>query len=407
MQAGLMATRTAPAPRKRQRKSLHEGAIPLRAERVDRAAGIIRRVKVLGKESANGRRYLPEAIRDAVPLYEGASVRTNHPKKASDSRDVQEVFGWLENVTLDGTGEMWADLHVLNPRTDLAESVFAAAEKNPKLFGLSHNAQGDTERGADGVEVVRQIVEVRSVDLVADPATTKGLFEEVKPRMKIKLREWISGLKKLPKGGAKTLKRLIEDDYGDMEAEMPGDTMPAEEAPEPDHKEALKAGFVGAIQAVIQDCLDGEMDCKAGAKKVAEMLKAHEKLAGGEEPEPVDEGEDEDLEEDEDGKPCDKKMKESKDPKVRRLLRKDLARDLCEAANLSLAGEDGKILLESLVGAGTKERMGKIIAREQRLAKASAGPRARTQSLTESRDEIPGDVKDGKTFAQTLRRMSG
>ena len=49
---------------------------------VDRLAGVIRGVKILGLESRNGRTYLPEALAAAAPLYEGAKVNVNHPKGA-------------------------------------------------------------------------------------------------------------------------------------------------------------------------------------------------------------------------------------------------------------------------------------------------------------------------------------
>src|SRR3989304_858479 len=38
---------------------------------VDQAAGIIKRVKILGLESDNGRRYTLAALKKAIPLYEG------------------------------------------------------------------------------------------------------------------------------------------------------------------------------------------------------------------------------------------------------------------------------------------------------------------------------------------------
>ena len=51
------------------------------ALRVDRAAGVLRGVKLIGLESLNGRRYRPEALAAAVSLYEGAKVNVNHPKE--------------------------------------------------------------------------------------------------------------------------------------------------------------------------------------------------------------------------------------------------------------------------------------------------------------------------------------
>ena len=43
-------------------------------------------------------------------------------------------------------------------------------------MGFSHNVEARTARRGDRV-VVEAITRVQSVDLVADPATTRGLFE--------------------------------------------------------------------------------------------------------------------------------------------------------------------------------------------------------------------------------------
>jgi hypothetical protein len=50
------------------------------------------------------------------------------------------------------------------------------AEKAPENFGFSHNVEA-VVRLENGAQIVDKIVRVRSVDLVADPATTSGLFE--------------------------------------------------------------------------------------------------------------------------------------------------------------------------------------------------------------------------------------
>src|SRR3972149_3888978 len=68
--------------------------------RVDRAAGIIRGVKILGEHSRNGRRYTPEAMREATHLYNGVKCYMNHPKKSEidEDRPWQDWVGVLENV---------------------------------------------------------------------------------------------------------------------------------------------------------------------------------------------------------------------------------------------------------------------------------------------------------------------
>jgi len=44
---------------------------------IDREKGIIKGVKIIGFNSQNGRKYLPEALKDAVPMYEGIKVNNS------------------------------------------------------------------------------------------------------------------------------------------------------------------------------------------------------------------------------------------------------------------------------------------------------------------------------------------
>jgi hypothetical protein len=143
---------------------------------VDRQAGIIRGVKVLGLESRNGRTYLPEALAQAAKLYEDAKVNVNHPKgNPAGPRDYQDRIGAIRNVAL-RTGEgLFADFH-FNPKHALAEQLLWDAEHAPENVGFSHNVEARIAR-RDGRVTVEAITRVQSVDLVADPATTRGLFE--------------------------------------------------------------------------------------------------------------------------------------------------------------------------------------------------------------------------------------
>ena len=146
------------------------------AMKVDRAGGVIRGVKVLGLQSRNGRSYLPEALGQAVRLYEGAKVNVNHPRgNPGGPRDYQDRIGAIRNVVV-RTGEgLFADLH-FNPKHALAEQLAWDAEHAPENVGFSHNVEARCARRGEKV-VVEAITRVQSVDLVADPATTRGLFE--------------------------------------------------------------------------------------------------------------------------------------------------------------------------------------------------------------------------------------
>ena len=63
------------------RRLMIEGVVRSTSLRVDREKGIVYGVKIIGLQSpnrtdgSNGRRYLPEALQRAIPLYEGMKVR--------------------------------------------------------------------------------------------------------------------------------------------------------------------------------------------------------------------------------------------------------------------------------------------------------------------------------------------
>ncbi|HEX4132475.1 MAG TPA: hypothetical protein VHZ24_20760 [Pirellulales bacterium] len=144
--------------------------------RVDRELGVLRGVKILGFESRNGRTYLPEALAGAMPLYEGAKVNVNHPKGSpSAPRDYQDRIGVVRHVVLREREGMFGDFF-FNPKHPLAGQLAWDAEHAPENVGFSHNVQARLARRGEQV-VVEAITRVQSVDLVADPATTRGLFE--------------------------------------------------------------------------------------------------------------------------------------------------------------------------------------------------------------------------------------
>ena len=144
--------------------------------RVDRQRGVIRGVKILGLHSRNGRTYLPEALQQAARLYEGAKVNVNHPKGSpTGPRDYQDRIGTIRQVVARSDQGLFADFH-FNPKHALAEQLAWDAEHAPENVGFSHNVEARTARRGDQV-VVEAITRVASVDLVADPATTRGLFE--------------------------------------------------------------------------------------------------------------------------------------------------------------------------------------------------------------------------------------
>lgn len=149
--------------------------VNLVGSRVDRASSSVRGVKVLGRMSRNGREYTLDAIRKAASLYEGAKVNVNH-RERGQRREYGERIGVLRNVEFRDNA-LYADLR-FNPKHALAEQLAWDAENAPGNLGLSHDAEGRVVR-RDGKTIVEEIRSVRSVDLVADPATSFGLFEDL------------------------------------------------------------------------------------------------------------------------------------------------------------------------------------------------------------------------------------
>jgi len=135
---------------------------------------VIHGVKIIGLQSSHGYGYPAGVLRRAAGLYESAPVFVSHPdprEKRRGTRLLRDHFGSLENVTCSDSG-LFGDLAVRSSHPLAAQILEEAPTAS---FGLSHNAV--VEMSDDGKSITN-IVEVNSVDLVDDPATTKNLFEE-------------------------------------------------------------------------------------------------------------------------------------------------------------------------------------------------------------------------------------
>lgn len=248
-------------------------------EKVDRESGVIHGVKVLGVHSRNkgGYDYSPDAMKTAAALYEGTEVNTNHPdrSKPNATRKVEERIGWLRNCrVVEGDG-VYADLHVLKTHS-FAQPLFEAAERNPALLGLSHNADGATvTRG--GKRIVESIERVRSVDLVGNPATNQTLFESEAPvTTKTTTIKAIFESTTDPVLKSKRVKLLEMDGMADM-GEMPVE-VPAEGADAALSSDAAtKAAFKEAIAALVDD---ESLSWEETKIKVALLLDTMANIAG-------------------------------------------------------------------------------------------------------------------------------
>ena len=390
---------TATAKPKRTRRFLEDLQSESRgySGRVDKAAGIIFGVKVLGHDSQNKRRYLPECIKSASKFYEGINVNKNHPDKPTDSRKSEDRIGWLENVRVTDDG-LRADLHLLLS-DPLTRKLLEAAEKRPSLFGLSHNAQGNGE-DKDGVFEVCEITEVRSVDIVADGATTKSLFESRNQRktMKRKIREVLENLlpalpSKVRKLG-KTLLEMPEDELAPMDAPM--EAPPEEDMPPPIEDDAgagedWKTHLTNAIAALVGSEDPASHDIAA---KILRMLKPEtatvaEEDESEEKEEETTEGEEEDKKEEETVEECEddkgkmeskkhaaavgKELQEARE-ELKLLKREKSARKLCKQYKVD---PDDDVLMEALLRCPDDAAMGRLLKREE----GRASPRKAGSSI--------------------------
>jgi len=345
--------------------------------RVDRDQAVIYGVKLVGLVSLNGRKYLPEALRKGASLYEGAPVNINHSSEDESVPSSYDRFGQVHNPHyVEGQG-IFGDIHYLKSHP-MAERLTEAAEKMPDIFNMSHVIEAGTTRDGDLI-IVHEILEVRSIDVVTDGATTKSLTES---RMK------------LPP--AKLRKILKEMGYKEDDAGAGAPVVMPEDDAEPDHVDHLGA----AILSIMQQVKDGSMDPAEGQKKILAAYKIAQDSPEKEDDEEEDEEPDKDKddkkvaeddsgnggwEEDEDpekkkdepAKESRRPFKRSKDPAVvqlqeelatlkrerDQLKKKDLILQECRAAKIEptatqlkalslLEGSDRKNLIAELKGAG-------------------------------------------------------
>lgn len=288
-------------------------------QRVDREAGIIYGVKILGQVSSNSHgasgidetRYADAAMRAAIPLYEGVPVNFDHPPKSlrGDARAFNDRAGKFKNVTLREGDGLYGDLKVFksDPRSaKLMES--AESDDMNDLFACSHHAFGQTVRQGRTL-LVTKIPTVKSVDIVTDGGTVRSLFEgreTMKPIIEI-----LEALEaRLDEERRPKLKRLLESDM------IPEDSMMDAPAEDADPDELMQKAFRAAAIAVLDD---DTLDMKGKLGKLKELMTYEEKMLGGSD----------DAETTDETPPADdsaKEVKESlrelaaKNPEVKRLL---------------------------------------------------------------------------------------
>jgi hypothetical protein len=344
---------------------------------VDRAAGVISGVKVLGRDSKNGRTYSDQAMADNARLAEGAKVHINHPERDRPNRErgISEMFGELKNITTTKDGN-FAELHYVKSHP-MAESIVERAERFPRSFGLSQNAEGKVRMSA-GKQIVESLVTLRSVDLVDTPATTAGLYESAEGETK-SLLEFVQAIEAATDHRAELL-ALLEMDaaMAKVPTGMSGQGM--------DAKQQMKAAFRSLIVSILDD---ESLDTKAALGKIKEILQSQEKVMSD-----TTAKKPEDTAKPDEGKP--EETMESLKAKIASMEAEATCRTLLEQAGQKC--EPAK--LKALV-ALTEEADRAALIETWKATHAAATKPATSAPLRESIGEFP---KSNEEFVRLLKR---
>ena len=246
------------------------------ADQVDVENGILNDVKFLGLDSLNGRRYTAEAVRNAVELYAGRKVYIDHGDDGTPVRGYRDWVGKTRRPIVREDG-IYGQVKFKEEHSEF-KCIMADAKENPKDFGFSHVADGESTIAEDGVEEVRVIEEVFSVDLVTDPATTAGLFESKSNTTKTPERRTmklsISEILKRTVGNVPRIGRLKEMvDDGTAPEEMA-----VEVAEEASPEDQVKSAILAAIVAKLENASDDQFKAVMAALDMEDSITGN---AGG------------------------------------------------------------------------------------------------------------------------------
>jgi hypothetical protein len=331
-------------------------------------ANVIEDVLLCGSTSRNRRRYLKKAFAgDRVKRYNGRPVYLNHTNERR-SRIYQDHIGTIENAHHNSDGMPVGNVR-LNPEKPYARALLWDAKNNPTACGMSHVADCETVKAADGWDDVTELVHVESVDFVVDPATTNGFREQRERIMAFTIKETAAWVQRHPKASTNRIlgiKWLAEmDGMGDVGAL---DAAP-EDGAEPD--EPGLAAFKAAIMETITSCMSDGGDPSECLKKVKELLKGHAAYKGDKA---------KDASED---PPADKEEKESVQRRSTAITEAIAA---CDKASFRPSGDD----LDILVSTPPAKRVAMI----ERLKQTTTGTGRETPRAT---SRAPGGGGGGNT----------
>ena len=159
---------------------------------------------LVGPKSINNRIYASDVLRRAVKdgLYDGVPIFLDHEEK------IQTLVGRVTRAYWDEDKNcIRGDIEIYDSPyssiIDIIINVFGGE------FGFSHVVEAEVDEDKEsGKEYVKHISKVKSVDLVTDPATTKGI-NEVQERVMNAIRNVIkeSRIRKLKECGENTTQK--------------------------------------------------------------------------------------------------------------------------------------------------------------------------------------------------------
>jgi len=159
---------------------------------------------LVGPKSVNNRVYAPDVLRKAVEdgLYDGVPIFLDHEEK------IQNLVGRVTKAYWDEDKNcIRGDIEIYDsPYSSLIDIIINVFGSE---FGFSHVVEAEVdEEKESGKEYVKHISKVKSVDLVTDPATTKGI-NEVQERVMNAIRNVIkeSRIRKLKECGENTTQK--------------------------------------------------------------------------------------------------------------------------------------------------------------------------------------------------------
>jgi hypothetical protein len=354
-----------------------------RPERVDRDKGVIFGVKLLGGE---GNKDYPRSTREkARGLLEGLKVFVDHPEpgKAAQARSVRERMGFVRDVRDKDDGS-YGDWH-FPPKHPLAEAVFWEAENNPTGLGFSINGDGRCKRLPNGRLLCEEIVSLASVDLVDNPATTRGLFEGQEPALTATVAELIEQLKATRPGAARALSEMAEAGLVGGAARMqvaPGQPGASEQD---DHGSVFVQGIMQAIAACLKD---DKLSWDEKEAAVAQYMKTAKKHVGKAEGNMAD-----------DKKTTEQKQTPAPAPEVT-ALQEQLDREKLKVRSLTLLLESGltmnPVLAKALQGCQTEDEVKALLeeCKKLRIAIGANPPRSAERGAGGSTGTTP--ITEGK-----------